>query len=521
MENRLTREKSGRVPRLLVFIVAYNAEKTIHNVLNRIPPSLSFLYDVEVLVIDDSSRDKTFDVAHQLKREKSFGFPLHVLVNPENQGYGGNQKIGYHYAIENSFDFVALVHGDGQYAPECLPDLVAPLYACEAEAVFGSRMLRAGAARGGGMPIYKFVGNKFLSWFENLMLGTNLSEFHSGYRVYAVKALKAIPFDLNTNNFHFDTEIIIQLIRAGLRIKELPIPTYYGDEICRVNGVKYAANVALSVLKARAQDMSLFYDRRYDCMPNAMSNKHYKHKLDFPSPHSEVMKRIQPGTQVLDLGCAGGYVASRLSDQLGCQVTGTDVFPLDHGIRLKHFIMHDLNKGLPDIDLDRFKYILLLDVIEHLSDPEGFVEAIRQALKYKPDIKLFVSSGNVAFIVTRLMLFFGHFNYGKRGILDITHSRLFTLSSLVRLFEQGGFKLVATKGIPAPFPLALGNCLLSRLLLRLNDVLIAVWPGLFSYQSFCVFEPHQSLEYLLIRADRESTNRLTIEKQNEAVPIHN
>src|SRR5215212_12223096 len=183
-----------RRPRLLILIVAYNAESTITHVLARVPHGLADDYEVEVLVLDDSSGDRTFETTRDAQRAGTLPFPLHVLFNPVNQGYGGNQKIGYHFAIEHGFDFVALVHGDGQYAPECLPDLVRPLRDGEADAVFGSRMLERGRARRGGMPLYKLAGNRILSWFQNKMLGTSLSEFHSGYRIYSVAALRTIPF---------------------------------------------------------------------------------------------------------------------------------------------------------------------------------------------------------------------------------------------------------------------------------------------------------------------------------------
>jgi glycosyltransferase involved in cell wall biosynthesis len=211
--------------RLLVFIVAYNAEKTIQSVLRRLDPSLA-QYDTHILIIDDSSSDRTFERARELS---GVPFPLTVLFNPVNQGYGGNQKIGFHYAIREKFDIVALVHGDGQYAPECLGELLQPLLNGEADAVFGSRMLSRGEARRGGMPLYKFVGNRILTRVQNRLLGASLSEFHSGYRLYSVDALARIPFDRNTNDFHFDTEIIIQLLRGRYTIRELPIPTYYGD----------------------------------------------------------------------------------------------------------------------------------------------------------------------------------------------------------------------------------------------------------------------------------------------------
>src|SRR5262249_29375218 len=201
--------------RVLIFVVAYNAERTIQQVVGRIPASLS-QYDAEVLIIDDCSNDETFAKAHELRLNGNTRFPVTVLFNPVNQGYGGNQKIGFHYAIHNGFDFVALIHGHGQYAPECLTDLLLPLVRGEADAVLGSRMMERGAALKGGMPLYKYVGNKILTCIQNRVLRSSLTEFHSGYRLYSVAALASLPFDRNTNDFHFDTEILIQYLRAGL-----------------------------------------------------------------------------------------------------------------------------------------------------------------------------------------------------------------------------------------------------------------------------------------------------------------
>jgi 2-polyprenyl-3-methyl-5-hydroxy-6-metoxy-1,4-benzoquinol methylase len=497
-----------RKPRLLILIVAYNAETTIANVLTRVPAKLADEYEVEVLVLDDSSRDRTFEQTRKVQQQGQLPFPLHVLFNPVNQGYGGNQKIGYHFAIERGFDFVALVHGDGQYAPECLPDLVRPLREGEADAVFGSRMLDPGGARRGGMPLYKFVGNRILSAFQNRMLGVAYSEFHSGYRVYSVAALEKVPFALNTNDFHFDTEIIVQFVLAGLRIRELPIPTYYGDEICRVNGMKYAWDVAIAVTVARAQQIGLFYDRRFDCAPAADGTAHYEPKLDYPSPHTAAFEIIPEGARVLDLGCAGGYVSAMLRSRKHCRVTSVDRIPPAPGLELEEFILHDLNDGLPRVNASDYDYILVLDVIEHLASPERFVEQLRDALKLAPKTQVLVSTANIGFIVNRLMLLGGQFNYGKRGILDLTHTRLFTFASFRRLFEQAGFRVLETRGIPGPFPLAFHNQAVSRFFLALNRWLIGMARGPFSYQMFFRVEAMPSLDYLLGAAYEQSA-RLT------------
>ena len=251
-------------PKLLIYIIAFNHEQFIVNVLKRIPLNLSIKYEVEILINDDSSKDSTFDLSHQYAKSAPANFKFTILYNPVNQGYGGNQKIGYHYAIKHNFDFVVLLHGDGQYAPEYLEKLVSPLSQNNIDAVFGSRMITKGAALKGGMPLYKFIGNKVITSFQNFLLLTNFSEFHSGYRAYRVNSLKKIPFYLNSNGYSFDTEIIIQFIISKLKIVEIPIPTYYGFEFHAIH-MMYAIQVCLVSLKAKIQKFGLIYDKKFDC----------------------------------------------------------------------------------------------------------------------------------------------------------------------------------------------------------------------------------------------------------------
>ena len=251
-------------PKLLIYIIAFNHEEFIVNVLKRIPLNLSKKYEVEILINDDSSADNTFDLSYRYTKNAPGNFKFTILYNPTNQGYGGNQKIGYHYAIKHNFDFVALLHGDGQYAPEYLEKLIDPLSQNNIDAVFGSRMIIKDAALKGGMPLYKFIGNKVITFFQNFLLSTNFSECHSGYRAYRVNSLKKIPFHLNSNDYPFDTEIIIQFIISKLKIVEIPIPTYYGLE-WHANHIIYAIQVCLATLKAKIQKLGLIYDKKFDC----------------------------------------------------------------------------------------------------------------------------------------------------------------------------------------------------------------------------------------------------------------
>jgi glycosyltransferase involved in cell wall biosynthesis len=493
-------------PRVLIFIVAYYAESTILKVLERIPELPG--WDTEVLIIDDSSNDATYAHAEQLRRLGTYRHRLTVLANRVNQGYGGNQKLGYHYAIEQGFDYVALVHGDGQYAPEMLPDLIAPLVRGEADVVLGSRMLRRKDALKGGMPFYKFVGNQLLTWYQNRVLGCQLAEFHTGYKTCTVDLLRRIPFDLNSNVFHFDTEIIIQFLRARARIVEVPIPTHYGDEICRVNGLRYAKDVINASTVARLQNYGLVYRRNFDVESVSPDNKHYLPKLSFPSTHSAAVAEVPSGTTVLDFGCGPGHLCAALHAK-NCRVIGIDQFRPADASGFDEFHVTDLNvapfpRPLRDVDV-----ILLLDIIEHLTSPEAFCDELRRRTQENLNVKIVISTGNIGFLVTRLMLLCGQFNYNKRGILDLTHTRLFTFASLRRLLKETGFVVEKEIGIPAPIPLVVRSPFWSRWLMRMQRLGMKVSRGLFAYQMFLVVRPLPTLETLLADTHRHSAAKAT------------
>lgn len=483
--------------KILIFIVAYNAEKTIVNVLKRIPHSRLKKKNVSILIIDDASSDKTSDVAMRFV-SNGYWCDVKILRNPINQGYGGNQKIGYTYSIKNGFDIVALLHGDGQYSPELLPDLLLPFYnKTSPDAVFGSRMLNKIDALKGGMPLYKFFGNQILTYIQNKILRSSLSEFHTGYRIYSVKLLESIPFSLNTNDFHFDTEIIIQIMFLRAKIIEIAIPTFYGDEICHVNGMEYAWDVLKTSFKAKLIEYGIFFDPKFDLVNN--ENTNYKSKFDFHSTHSIAFNLIETKKFVFDFGCSDGYMSEKLNAEKFCKVVSLD---LESKKKIPGclYISHNLNNKLPNLPWNEVDYILLLDVIEHLSKPEEFMSKLRANLSENKNVKIILSTGNVTFFINRFMMMLGQFNYGKRGILDITHSRLFTNASIRRLLKYTGFNILDTKYIPAPYPFAIGLNWISKSLLALNNMLIKIFPGLFSYQVLLVIQPLPDINWLLSKA---------------------
>jgi len=464
----------ARRRRVAVFVVAYNAESHIRDTLRRIPEELVDELDT-VFVIDDSSSDATTATARALERDLSI---LEVFETPHNQGYGGNQKLGYQYAIRRGFDIVVLLHGDGQYAPEFLPRMLAPFADDRTAAVFGSRMMVPGAARRGGMPLYKYVGNRILTAIENRLLDADLSEFHSGYRAYRVRALETIPFQYNTNDFHFDTEIIIQLLAKGLKIVEVPIPTYYGDEICHVEGIPYAMHCVGTVLRSRANRYHLVYHPKFD----VFGSDAYVFKKAPSSVHQRILRRSWEGRRILELGAGHGEVGRALHDR-GMGVVAIDLRRPDQGFPFPYLEMN-LDEPFADRVLEAMgggaDTVVALDVIEHLSRPERSLRELRQTMKR--GATLVASTANVAFVMVRVMLLVGQFNYGKKGILDRTHTRLFTVRSFCRMLEGEGFRIVSVTGFGPPIRDMVGRTAPLRAIDALASALARRWPSLFAYQ---------------------------------------
>jgi 2-polyprenyl-3-methyl-5-hydroxy-6-metoxy-1,4-benzoquinol methylase len=484
--------------RIGVLVVAYNAESTLASTLDRIPVDFRPRID-EILVFDDASADDTVGVAKQW-REANDGPPTTIVRHLRNLGYGGNQKVGYRAAIERGLDIVVLLHGDGQYAPECLPDIVAPLERGECDAVFGSRMMTPGEARRGGMPFYKWVGNKILTGVENGLLGSDLSEFHSGYRAYSVAALADLPFEKNTDDFDFDTQIIVQLLDRGKRIVEIPIPTYYGDEICYVNGVKYGMDVVHDVVQYRLSKMGF---GTHDWVP---ADSEYSLKEDEGSSHTLIVGMLadSPPRKILDLGCSGGRLAERLR-KLGHTVTGVDSVEVPGVLdRVDRFVHGDLDAGIPAEVGTGYDVVIAADVIEHVARPGELLRQMAEAVS--PDGEIIVSTPNFAHWYPRIRVASGTFGYDRRGILDETHLRFFTRRSLLKLMRTSGLDVLDLQYTGLPFDvLAEGTGTGSRVARKLDRGLVRARPTLFGYQFVLRLRPHHAGSELHAGAQAGST----------------
>ena len=470
----------------LIFIVAYNHENFITKVLERLPQSLKD-ENYEILIIDDASIDQTFKIANEWSAKNNH-INIKILKNIKNYGYGGNQKIGMQYAIENKFDTLALLHGDGQYAPEIIHDLIKFHTSNKASLTLGSRMINKKDALKGKMPLYKFIGNIILTKLQNFILDTSLSEFHTGYRIYSIESLKTIKFNLNSNKYHFDTEIIIQHIAKKNKIIEYPIPTYYGDEISYVNGFNYAYNILKQSILYKLQKIGIFHNEKY-----VYDGDLYEDKTNFKSTHSFIIKDIEQKSSVIDMGSSDAHYLKYLKKNKKIYIKTVNKFLHKKNPMADEEEIADLDIKLPS-QIENFDYILLLDIIEHLKNPESFVKKLYLKLDHRQ--KIIATTGNISFIVIRLMLLFGYFNYGNRGILDKTHTRLFTFNTFKRLFANN-FEIIAVKGVPAPFPLAIGNNFLSKILININTFLIKISKSIFSYQIYLILKPKPSLRNIL------------------------
>ncbi|MBW2397144.1 MAG: glycosyltransferase, partial [Deltaproteobacteria bacterium] len=365
------RQSDGRI---LVFVVAYRAERHLVSVFKRVPAHLFDDPRIHFLVIDDASNDAGPDLLQAWIDDRGIE-NVTVTRNPVNQGYGGNQKLGYRQALDAGYDFTILLHGDGQYAPELLPQFIETWERTGADVVLGSRMGDLAAARAGGMPLYKLVGNQILTRFQNLFTGRQLSEYHTGYRGYSSAFLAKVPFEINTNDFHFDTQILLQAMHVGAAVEEFDIPTHYGDEDCHVDGLDYAWNVTLETLRYRMHRMGMLCSLRYRNLddPPWRGNSGTAALYSAHRMAVEALRELAPDT-VLDLGCGAAVVAGAAT-AMGAEVTGVDREEPAPG-QLHRFLKADLNDPLP---FDPFEYdaVLLLDILEELEDPEGFLLALR------------------------------------------------------------------------------------------------------------------------------------------------
>jgi glycosyltransferase involved in cell wall biosynthesis len=233
--------------KVCVVMPAYNAEKTLEQTVAEVPRDVVD----DIILVDDRSRDGTADLARKLG--------LHVIVHEKNRGYGGNQKTCYTAALQRGADIVVMVHPDYQYTPKLIPALVSCIASGLYDIALGSRIL-GGGALSGGMPMYKYIANRFLTAAENMLIGAKLSEYHTGYRAFSRRVLETLPLEENDDDFVFDNQMLVQAVAFGFDIAEVTCPTKYFDDASSINfrrSVKYGFGVLGAALDLRLKTMGV------------------------------------------------------------------------------------------------------------------------------------------------------------------------------------------------------------------------------------------------------------------------
>ncbi len=465
-----------------IFIVAYNAESRIAQTLARIPQAI-WAQITEAYVVDDCSTDETVQHAMRLKDV----YPkLRVLRSRMNQRYGGNQKIGFQYAIDRGFDILVTLHADGQYAPEILPEILAPVLENRADIVLGSRMIRRQGAGDGSMPLYKYGGNLLLTRILNRLAGMNLHEFHTGYRAYRMRFLESVPFWDNTDDWHFDTEILLQGLARQASIAEIPVPPCYDHSIRRANGLIYAVHCIQTTLRYAMHRNGICYSRNYDL--NASGSKYSSKFADPYSSHTLLYRHLEAqglaGKTVLELGVGDASLTQRLAEQ-GTVVDCIELNSSDARTAEK-YARQVWNEALDFTRLDqvkeRYDIVIAADILEHLLYPEEILSKLKACVK-KGGL-LLVSLPNVANVYVRLNLLLGRFPYHSKGLLDRTHLHFYTRKSAERLVSRTGWEIAGREysSIPVAMVFPFLRKRGFRFFLHALHGLTMLFRGLFCYQ---------------------------------------
>lgn len=258
--------EDGHQMKVIVVMPAYNAAKTLEWTYADIPIEVVD----HIILVDDVSQDQTVEIAQRLG--------LETIVHVQNKGYGGNQKTCYLEALKAGAQIVVMLHPDYQYDSTCIPDLIAPIQRGEFDMMLGSRLL-GGETLAGGMPLWKYISNRFLTMVENLVLGQHLSECHTGFRAYSRRLLTTIPFLLNSDSFLFDTEIIAQAVAFGFGVGEIGVPTRYFKEASSVNfrkSVIYGFGTLWTMFKYACDRLGLLkFSQFHRSLQQVMSRYHW------------------------------------------------------------------------------------------------------------------------------------------------------------------------------------------------------------------------------------------------------
>lgn len=481
-------------PEVLVMIIADTDSRCVTEFLTKL--SLDFRgCRASFLVVGECEVD---DIVGTISEPPSVGKPsIHVLSVQADSGRGYLKKLGFHYATENGFSVVVALHSSCQPSGQSLASLIRPILSDEADAVLGIPSECDHVETAFSLSaLFGRAAKRVCSIVFSKIAGASEKHIRHDYSAVAVHALKQLPFEYNENDDRFDFEFFIQLRRAGLRMAEVHLTAGHAVNASPPCGLADFLCALRAIVHSRCNDLGVQYDKKFDCNCTEVL---YDLKMGYPSSHTLVLEEVPSGSKVLDVGCGPGLFSAKLKEK-GCRVHGLDRSRSpDTANYLDAFVLSDLDKDGLNVPLKDYDHILLMDIIEHLDSPEGLLEEIRHR---SPAIRptVIITVPNVGFFLSRLSLLSGNFQYGKQGVLDFTHKRLFTVKSLKTLLQQCGYHIECIKGIPGPYPKALGPGLVSHTLVQANLYLARLWPGLFAYQVFARAYPKPTYRQFLIPA---------------------
>jgi 2-polyprenyl-3-methyl-5-hydroxy-6-metoxy-1,4-benzoquinol methylase len=469
-------ELGDAAPRLGLFVFEAAAPDLLRSVLDRIPSAVADWFE-EIVVIQERSAGRDHPVAPHLLGEGRANLQIQRL--PRDSGYGGARKAAFEYALLKGFDHVVMIRGDGLHPPEALPSLVGPIHEDSEQMVFAYRQMGSPKTPGSWNRLPHLVAHRLATGFQNRLLGLRLEDYHSGYRVYAMQAIARIPYQLDSEDYRFDMQMVIQCRALGVPVTEVPVTPIWREYPTSFIGLVEVLRACRCAIEYRLHQLHLLRLGRYFVEQDVR----YTLKQSLTGSHMQIVAAIAPGSSVLDLGCSQGLLARPLREK-NVRVTGVDIAP--PGSRtdeLDAYFCRDLDVPL-ELPLEReFDYIIVSDVIEHLRNRTQLLRGARRFLKEGG--RLIISTPNIALWFYRLSLLFGRFEYGPRGVLDETHVHLFTRSTFRREVEKAGFFVLRERVTALPFEVVFESTGRSRLIRAMNrsyHTLARIWPTLFAYQ---------------------------------------
>jgi len=470
------RELGLAAPRIALFVFDCADTGSLKRVLDRIPDPVAAWFEEIVIVQDRSVAEQRPVRRDRLAREYA-NFRIHRL--PRDAGFGGARKAAFEYALRKHFDHVVFMRGDGLHPPEELPALVRPILDDPDQVVFAYRRLRLPDAPGSWKLIPNLIAHTLATGFQNRLLGLRLRDYHSSFRLYSMRAVERMPYQLNSDDHRFDTQLVIQCRVLGVPVREVPVGPLWREYATNATGLLEVLRASRCAVDYRLHQLHVFRLGNYFVDEGVR----YTFKHSETGSHMQIVRAIAPGSSVLDLGCSQGLLARPLRDK-GVRVTGVDIAPPSGAASdLEQYFQRDLDLPL-DLPFGReFDYVVVSDVIEHLRNRTQLLRRARTFLKEGG--RLIISTPNIALWFYRLSLLVGRFEYGPRGVLDETHVHLFTRATFRREVEKAGFYVLSERVTALPFEIVFESTGRSRLVRGLNRVyhtLARLWPTMFAYQ---------------------------------------